>query len=123
SFFPLFFLLTCCMSSKIERNHTGLYDDFSSAEGWEEINPSGERVSPLVKMESLDGLLVVHHKFRTLEEAAEKWSWIESPHDTSTNLRKKYGPIDLDEYHYVVLNIKEKGASSYFDINGFTTKL
>ncbi len=111
------------MSSKTERNHTGLYDDFSSAEGWEEINPSGERVSPLVKMESLDGLLVVHHKFRTLEEAAEKWSWIESPHDTSTNLRKKYGPIDLDEYHYVVLNIKEKGASSYFDINGFTTKL
>ncbi len=110
-------------SCNFQPNKTGLHDDFSGVEGWWEINSGGDSVPPVVKMESVDGALVIPHKYRTLEFAAEKWPWIESTVDTSMNLNKNYGVVDLDKYHYVVLNVKEKGTSSYFYINGFRTKL
>lgn len=104
-------------------NTTGFIDDFTGVEGWYEVTPDRDTISPTLKMESVDDLLIIHHKFRTLEEAYKKWDWIKNKIDYSTNLRKNLGEIDLDKYHYVVLNVKEKGSSSYFDINGFTTKL
>jgi hypothetical protein len=120
-FIPILFAFF--VSCKFDNDKTGLHDDFTSAGGWWEINSSGDSVPPVVKMETEDGALKIHHKFRTLEFAAEKHSWIESTVDTSTNMYKNYGVIDLDKYHFVVLNVKEKGASSYFYINGFRTKL
>lgn len=111
------------VSCNLQSDKIGLHDDFSSAEGWWEVNSQGDSVAPVMKLESVDGALVIPHKFRTLEFAAEKWPWIESTVDTSTNLNKYYDITDLDKYHYVVLNVKEKGTSSYFYINGFRTKL
>ncbi len=116
-------LIVLCISCQSDGKKIGLHDDFTTVEGWREINPRGDTILPALKMESKDGVLIIHHKFRTLEEAAEKWPWIESTEDTSTNLRKDYGVVDLDWYHYVVLDVREKGSSSFFDINGFTTKL
>ncbi len=116
-------LLTLCISCNLNNDIIGLHDDFSHTQGWYEINSSGDSVPPVVKMEVKDGALIIPHKFRTLEFAAEKFPWITSTIDTATNLRKNYGVIDLDKYHYVVLNVKEKGTSSYFNINGFGTKL
>ena len=118
----------CCMallnfSCESEKNSTGLEDDFLNSEGWYEVSPDQDTIAPSLKMESKEGFLTIHHKFRTLEEACKKWDWIESDIDYSTNLRKNYGELDMDKYHYVVLNVKEKGSSSYFDINGYTTKL
>lgn len=117
------FISIFIVSCNFQPNKIGLHDDFSTADGWWEINSGGDSVPPVVKMESVDGALVIPHKFRTLEFAAEKWPWIESTVDTSTNLNKNYGIVDLDKYHYVVLDVKEKGTSSYFYINGFRTKL
>lgn len=119
----LFLLITSIVYLACNTNKTGLYDNFTSPEGWWEINSSGDSVSPVVKLEVIDGALKIHHKFRTLEFAAEKWPWIESTVDTSTILQKNIGLVDLDKYHYVVLNVKEKGTSSYFYLNGFRTKL
>lgn len=113
--------LSCIFLKKKEVS--GIYDDFSSSKGWLEVEPGGNTILPVIKMEVKNRALVIQHKFRTLEEAAEKWDWIESTIDTSTYLCKNYGVIDLDRYHFVVLNIKEKGSSSYFDINGFKTNL
>ncbi|NOY37284.1 MAG: hypothetical protein GXO83_06880 [Chlorobi bacterium] len=110
---------TCCSRN----NLIGIQDDFSGTDGWYEVLPEHDTVPPQLKLESKEGALVIHHKFRTLERAGKKWSWIESDIDYSTNLRKNYGKLDLDKYHYVVLNVKAKGSNSYFDINGFTTKL
>ena len=110
-------------SCETGKNRTGLEDDFSNTDGWYEVRPGKDTISPSLKMESKDGSLTIHHKFRTLEEAYKKWDWIENDIDYSTNLRKNYSELDLDKYHYVVLNVKEKGSSSYFDINGYTTKL
>ncbi len=114
------FLAASCSNSD---DRIGLSDDFSGISGWMEVNPVGDTVPPELKLEIKDGSMIIHHKFRTLEFADEKWPWINNPEDTSTNLRRNYGTVDLDKYHYVVLNVKEKGSSSYFDINGFTTKL
>ena len=119
----IFFALLINYSCGQKTQTIGLHDDFTSTEGWQEVDPNGDTIPPVVEMVTGHGTLTISHKFRTLEEAAEKWPWIESKEDTSTNLRKNYGEIDLDKYHYVVLNVKEKGSSSYFDINGFTTKL
>ncbi|MBK6281529.1 MAG: hypothetical protein IPF54_01615 [Draconibacterium sp.] len=119
----LFSTFLICFSCKFEPKQPGLHDDFSITDGWMEVNPRGDTILPALKLESKDGALIIHHKFRTLEEASENFAWIESTIDTSTNLRKNYGLVDLDRYHFVVLNVKEKGSSSYFDINGFTTKL
>ncbi len=119
-FFTSFLIYVAC---NFQNKTIGLFDDFSSAEGWWEIDSKRDSVAPVVKMEVIDGALRIHHKYRTLEFAAEKWPWIESTIDTSTNLRKNYGLVDLDKYHYVVLNVREKGTSSYFYINGFRTKL
>lgn len=105
------------------KDGTGLADGFNHSDGWAEVNPEGDTILPALKMESKDGALVIHHKFRTLEQAHKRHAWVESEIDYSTNLRKNYGLLDLDKYHYVVLNVKEKGSSSYFDINGYTTKL
>jgi len=67
--------------------------------------------------------IYVYHKHRSLERAYKRYDWIKTNIDYSTNLRKDYGLVDLDKYHFMVLNIKEKGSSSYIDINGYTTKL
>jgi len=109
-----------CESGK---NSTGLEDQFFNSDGWVEVSPDNDTIAPSLNMESKEGFLTIHHKYRTLERASKKWNWIESDIDYSTNLRKNYGELDLDKYHYVVLNVKEKGSSSYFDINGYTTKL
>ncbi len=116
-------ILAATFSCGRSGNRIGVSDDFSDTLGWKEVNSAGDTVPPVVKLEISDGAMIIHHKFRTLESAAEKWDWITSTIDTCTNLRKNYGVVDLDKYHYVVLNVRAKGSSSYFDINGFTTKL
>lgn len=121
--FPILIFFSFCLFCNFEKKRDGLHDDFTTSDGWREVDPKGDTILPVIKMEIKDGALTFHHKFRTLENAAEHWSWITSTIDTSANLRKNYGIVDLDQYHFVVLNVKEKGSSSYFDINGFTTKL
>jgi hypothetical protein len=113
-------LFSSCQS---EKSRTGLKDDFAKGGGWYEVMPPHDTVSPIVKMEFRSGAMIIHHMHRTLEEAYKWCPWIRWKRDFSSNLRKKYGVVDLDKYHYVVLNVQQKGSSSYFDINGFTTKL
>ncbi len=115
--------LLIAFSCNRTNSRTGISDHFNEISGWREVNPAGDTVPPEIKLEIKDSAMFIPHKFRTLEFAAEKWDWIKSTIDTCTNLRKNYGTVDLGRYHYVVLNVKAKGSSSYFDINGFTTKL
>jgi hypothetical protein len=110
-------------SCQFEKKRIGLKDDFTNAEGWYEVVPPGDTISPSLKLEPRSGVLIIHHRHRTLEQAYKWCPWIKWKRDFSTNLRKKYGAVDLDKYHYVVINVQQKGSSSYFDINGFTTKL
>jgi hypothetical protein len=113
-------LLTSCQFGK---NRIGLIDDFNNASGWYELVPPGDTVPPTKKMDSKSGTMIIHHHHRSLEQAYKWCPWIRWKRDFSTNLRKNYGVVDLDKFHYVVLTLQQKGSSSYFDINGFTTKL
>jgi hypothetical protein len=115
-----FLLFSSC---RFEKSRTGIKDDFTEGGGWYEVLPPHDTVPPTVKMEFRDGTMIIHHRHRTLEEAYKWCPWIKWKRDFSSNLRKHYGVVDLDKYHYVVLNVQQKGSSSYFDINGFTTKL
>jgi hypothetical protein len=111
---------TGCRSGSIGH---GLDEKFTDISGWYEVLPSGDTVTPSVKLETGNDGLTIHHQHRSLEEAYKWCPWIKWKRDFSTNLRKKYDTIDLDKYHYVVLDLVKKGSSSYFDINGFQTKL
>ena len=90
----IFFALLINFSCGQKTQTIGLHDDFTSTEGWQEVDPNGDTIPPVVEMVTGHGTLTISHKFRTLEEAAEKWPWIESKEDTSTNLRKNYGEIE-----------------------------
>jgi len=115
-----FLLLTSC---QVGKNRIGLIDDFNNASGWYELVPPGVSVPPTKKMDSKSGTMIIHHHHRSLEQAYKWCPWIRWKRDFSTNLRKDYGVVDLDKFHFVVLTLQQKGSSSYFDINGFTTKL
>jgi len=119
----IIFVLFVLSSCQFEKSRTGLKDDFNMADGWYEVVPPGDTVPVIVKIESRNSALVIYHRHRSLEEAYEWCPWIKWKRDFSSNLRKKYGVVDLDKYHYVILNVRQKGSSSFFDINGFTTKL
>lgn len=121
-------LSTCCLiiisfACSTKNDHIGIQDDCSNTKGWYEVSPDGDTIPPTLRLESKDGFLIINHKHRSLERVYKRYDWIETNIDYSTNLRKDYGLVDLDKYHFMVLKIKEKGSSSYFDINGYTTKL
>ncbi len=116
-------LVFIVMSCNTTNNNTGMQDDCSDSQGWKEVSPDGDTIPATLKLESKNGYLTIFHKHRSLEQAYKRHSWIKTNIDYSTNLRKDYGLVDLDKYHFMVLNIIEKGSSSYIDINGYTTKL
>ena len=90
-------------------DRVGLREDCSSTNGWVEWDEAGKDIPPRVAITAKDGLLSIKGNVVPLE-------------GRSSILRKTYGEIDLDKFHYFVVRLKEKGSSSYFGINGFDTK-
>ena len=59
-----FSLIVISFSCKYGKNRIGLEDDFSGTDGWYEVLPEQDTVPPQLKLESEEGALVIHHKFR-----------------------------------------------------------
>ncbi|OGF50031.1 MAG: hypothetical protein A2231_07355 [Candidatus Firestonebacteria bacterium RIFOXYA2_FULL_40_8] len=97
----------------------GAIETCASAAEWYELDDAGKKVPPRVKMETKEGLLYVHLNRGLL---GTKQSWIPEGVIKGSILRKSYGEVDLDKFHYLVVNIKEKGSGVFFGVNGFDTK-
>jgi hypothetical protein len=119
----IIFSILLLSSCQLGKGRIGLIDDFNNASGWYEVVPPGVSTPPSKKMDSKSGTMIIHHHHRSLEQAYKWCPWIKWKRDFSTILRKDYGMVDMDKFHYVVLTLQQKGSSSYFDINGFATKL
>jgi len=99
----------------------GLMEDCSTTAGWFEWDRNQKEVAPRTKLESRNGLLLVHLN-RGLLRAAKKHAWCPEGVDRGSILRKNYGEVDLDKYHYLVVKVKEKGSGVFFGVNGYDTK-
>jgi hypothetical protein len=97
----------------------GLVEDFSTAEGWWEWDADQNKIEPRVKLASKDGKLHVQLNRGLL---GVKFKWPEEGVRRGSILRKNYGEVDLDKYHYLVVTIESKGSGVFFGINGFDTK-
>jgi hypothetical protein len=71
SLFILLFTSACHFAGK----YVGLHDDFSSVRDWYEILPPNDTVSPTVKLELKNGVMIIHHRHRSLEEAYRTGSY------------------------------------------------
>ena len=89
------FIVTACNTTNY---NAGMQDDCSDSQGWKEVNPDGDTIPATLKLESKNGYLTIFHKHRSLERAYKRYDWIETNIDYSTNLRKDWGPVDLDKY-------------------------
>ena len=104
-------------------NRAGLMEDCSTTEGWIEWDKDGNEIPPRVKMESKEGLLYIHTNRGLLsKKLAEKYKWLPKGVFRGSILRKNYGKINLDKYHYFVVRVKGKGSGVFFGVNGFDTK-
>lgn len=101
--------------------HTGLLEDCTTTDGWYEID-EGRKIAPRIKLETKDGLLHFHTNRGRLE-VAYRYEWVAPGADYLTRIYKDYGVVDMDKYHYMVVNIKAKGSAAFFAINGFMPKL
>jgi hypothetical protein len=116
-------ILLCILPQLLLAQRIGFEDSCNSNAGWMERSPAGKLIEPTLLIKSQNGQLIIHHKHRSLEQAYKKYGWINTRIDYSTTLEKTYRTIDLDRYHYVVLDIASKGSNSYFSINGYSSKL
>lgn len=103
-----------------DATRVGLLEDCSTTEGWYEWDKERNKVAPRVKMESKDGMLYVHTNRGLLSGNFRKWE-IEGVNPGSI-LRKDFGEVDLDKYHYFVVKVHSKGSGVFFGVNGYDTK-
>ncbi|MFB3891483.1 MAG: hypothetical protein ACE15C_05605 [Phycisphaerae bacterium] len=90
-------------------DRVGLLEPCSQPVGWVEWDDAGKPIPPRVKLEAKDGTLSITTRLVALSEKG-------------TILRKTYGEVDLDKYHFLVVNVVSKGCNAYFGVNGFDTK-
>jgi hypothetical protein len=116
----LYVTAACGAQGVADAGRVGLVEDCSTTDGWYEIDDD-QKIPPRVKMSAGDGLLrVVTNRGRL--EVAHRYPWVAPGADYLTRLHKDYGPVDMDKYHYVVVNIKAKGSAVFFAVNGFMIK-
>jgi hypothetical protein len=91
-------------------------ESFDSAEGWEVV-----RGAPIKSITAEDGNV----RFETVRGAlnsamTQPWpDWPEDPYKSNTTLHKSYDvEVDFDKYHYVVVNLVERGTAVTLHISG-----